>query len=282
MFNLEQSILNWRRQMLAAGIKTPLPLEELESHFREEIEQRMKSGYSPEQAFEITLKQIGQAKVLKCEFEKIESTRDRKIGAITVLVGLVIMLRVLIRHHEIGGQWKMDQIGWMVFGGTIIAFGFGPLLFNFKLGHRNVRLWKLAGIAYAVAAVWISTVPMVRLLSIPKFSVAFGTTDRILIFLAVAVSLMSVLCWRALRKTLPAIQNWRTRTAIGIACSLLGPAIMVAFFLFIAPSLGHFPAPSYYVMLPWMWTAMAVLGGVGYGLAEAACQETETLDSKYV
>jgi hypothetical protein len=282
MPNLEQSIAEWRQQMLAAGIKSPVPLDELEGHLREEIGQRINSGYSPEQAFEMTLKQIGHAKMLKCEFEKIETTRDRRIGAITALAGLVIMLRVLIRHHETGGQWKMDQIGWMVFSGTIITFGLGPLLFNFKLGHRKVRLWKLAGIAYAVAAVWISTLPIVRLLSIPKFSVAFGTTDRILMFLAVAASLMSVLCWRALRKTLPAIQNWRTRTAIGIACSLLGPATMVAFFWFIGPLLGHFPVPSYYVMLPWMWTAMAVLGGVGYGLAEAASRETEALDSKYV
>ena len=38
MFDLEQSITNWRKQMLAAGIKSPVPLEELEIHLREEIE----------------------------------------------------------------------------------------------------------------------------------------------------------------------------------------------------------------------------------------------------
>ena len=32
MFDLEQAIADWRRQMLAAGIKTPVPLEELKSH----------------------------------------------------------------------------------------------------------------------------------------------------------------------------------------------------------------------------------------------------------
>ena len=41
MFNLEQSIADWRRQMLAAGIKMPVPLEELESHLREDIAQQM-------------------------------------------------------------------------------------------------------------------------------------------------------------------------------------------------------------------------------------------------
>ena len=37
MFDLEQSISEWRRQMLAARIPTPVPLEELEIHLREEI-----------------------------------------------------------------------------------------------------------------------------------------------------------------------------------------------------------------------------------------------------
>ena len=44
MFDLEKSIADWRTQMLAAGIKSPVPLEELESHLREEITQQTKSG----------------------------------------------------------------------------------------------------------------------------------------------------------------------------------------------------------------------------------------------
>jgi hypothetical protein len=37
MFDLEQTISEWRRQMLSAGIKTPVPLEELEIHLREDV-----------------------------------------------------------------------------------------------------------------------------------------------------------------------------------------------------------------------------------------------------
>ena len=73
MFDLEQSITEWRRQMIAAGIKTPVPLEELESHLREEIEQQMKSGSNERQAFETAMAQIGQAKPLKMEFKKIDA-----------------------------------------------------------------------------------------------------------------------------------------------------------------------------------------------------------------
>ena len=41
MFNLEAAIADWRRQMLAAGIKAPVPLEELESHMREDVENQL-------------------------------------------------------------------------------------------------------------------------------------------------------------------------------------------------------------------------------------------------
>ena len=52
MFNLEQTIAEWRRQMLAAGIKTPVPLEELEIHLREAIELHVKSGLNEAEAFQ--------------------------------------------------------------------------------------------------------------------------------------------------------------------------------------------------------------------------------------
>ena len=70
MFNLEKSIADWRRQMLAAGIKTPVPLEELEIHLREDIAQQMQSGLSAQQAFGIAVEKIGHAPELKREFKK--------------------------------------------------------------------------------------------------------------------------------------------------------------------------------------------------------------------
>ena len=76
MFNLEQSIAQWRKQMLAAGIKAPVPLEELEAHLREEIERQMRSGLGAQFAFDIAARQIGQAKELKAEFSKQRRLRD--------------------------------------------------------------------------------------------------------------------------------------------------------------------------------------------------------------
>src|SRR5580704_11157057 len=85
MFNLEQSISEWRRQMLAAGIKTPVPLEELESHLRDNIEQQVQSGSDPQQAFETAVKSLGQADHLSKEFAKEPSTPGLVIANLIVM-----------------------------------------------------------------------------------------------------------------------------------------------------------------------------------------------------
>jgi hypothetical protein len=76
MFNLEQSITDWRQQMLAAEIQSPVPLEELEAHLREEIEQQLKLGISAQTAFLIAAERIGLGSSLKTEF-KMADRLDR-------------------------------------------------------------------------------------------------------------------------------------------------------------------------------------------------------------
>jgi len=71
MFNLEQSISEWRGQMLSAGVKNPDIVDELESHLREDWARRVQSGESEEQAFEGAVQGIGQASLLKHEFAKL-------------------------------------------------------------------------------------------------------------------------------------------------------------------------------------------------------------------
>jgi hypothetical protein len=65
MFSLEQAVVVGRRQMLAAGIESPKPLDELECHLREEIEHQVQSGVTIQQAFEAAVQRIGQASALK-------------------------------------------------------------------------------------------------------------------------------------------------------------------------------------------------------------------------
>ena len=79
--------------MLAAGIKTPVPLEELEIHLRDEIERQIKLGSNGKKAFEISAQRIGQPKILKSEFEKARKTTKRKqMKVFKIIIGSVAML----------------------------------------------------------------------------------------------------------------------------------------------------------------------------------------------
>ena len=71
MFDLEQSISEWRRQMQSAGVKNPAIVDELESHLREDMARRVQSGESEEQAFERAVQGVGQASLLGHEFAKL-------------------------------------------------------------------------------------------------------------------------------------------------------------------------------------------------------------------
>jgi hypothetical protein len=99
MFDLEQSITGWRRQMLAAGIKSPVPLEELEVHLREDIAQQMKTGLDQQDAFTSAVQKLGPAHTVQNEFMKV----DKIHGAL---------------------KWKLMEIGLTL--ATILV----PLLFG--------------------------------------------------------------------------------------------------------------------------------------------------------
>ena len=71
MFNLEQSVSEWRELMLSAGIKSPDIMDELESHLREDWARRVESGESDEQAFAGAVQGVGQPSLLEQEFAKV-------------------------------------------------------------------------------------------------------------------------------------------------------------------------------------------------------------------
>ena len=136
MFDLEARISEWRRQMLAAGIQTPVPLEELESHLRDEIEQRMKSGLDPQQAFEVALRQFGQANRLEREFKKVERTLLKRVmiillGIFGILFGPGIILPALAKHRDSGG-WNTDIIMPVVLGILILLAGLATVACGLK------------------------------------------------------------------------------------------------------------------------------------------------------
>src|SRR6185369_937853 len=86
MFNLEQSISEWRRQMQSVGVKNPDIVDELESHLREDLARRVQSGEAEEEAFESAVQGVGQASLLKQEFAKIGG---KKWACLSKLKGII-------------------------------------------------------------------------------------------------------------------------------------------------------------------------------------------------
>jgi hypothetical protein len=84
MWELDQAIAEWRKQMLAAGISSPVPLGELENHLRDEVERLMASGMDAQTAFQAAVVRIGHPYKLRLEFAKAASTKvamSRKLKA---------------------------------------------------------------------------------------------------------------------------------------------------------------------------------------------------------
>jgi hypothetical protein len=136
MFNFEQSIAEWRQQMLAAGIKTPVPLDELEIHLREEIERQMKSDLNELKAFEISVQRIGQPKMLDSEFKKSERTYMKRtlivlVGIFAVLFGPAIFLPALALHNHQGVSGSRVIVP-MVAGIIITLIGVSATIYGFK------------------------------------------------------------------------------------------------------------------------------------------------------
>jgi flagellar basal body-associated protein FliL len=136
MFNLEHSVVEWRKQMLAAGIETPVPLEELEIHLREEIERQMKSGLDEQNTFEISIQQIGQPKALKTEFSKNERKQMKRVliisaGVVGVLVGMAFVMPAIAQYkHE--GTMTLNEICLLLLGLGFTLGGGSVAVFTFK------------------------------------------------------------------------------------------------------------------------------------------------------
>jgi hypothetical protein len=160
MFNLETAIAEWRRQMIAAGIKTPVPLEELENHLREDIEQRIRWGTTPEQAFALAVNQIGSGDKLKAEFGKVEDTRRLEtkdsLRRWSVVVGTGFVYVVL------GSAWYLGvHSGKMEISPMEIALALGAIAPMILLGWAGSSVAKLLPI---IREGWVVAISMAFLL----------------------------------------------------------------------------------------------------------------------
>src|SRR5688572_14801153 len=150
MFNLDDAVAKWRRQMAASGIKSPQVLDELESHLREEISHRINSGEDAQQALVSAVQRMGEPAALRSEFAKSEHLQRRgafiqglcfcAAGAILLINTWTLMRFDLSALERLGG----------LFATALVALYLASLPFLRKL---------LSGVAFGrlIAAFKIST-----------------------------------------------------------------------------------------------------------------------------
>jgi hypothetical protein len=193
MFNLEQSIAEWRQQMLAAGIKTPVPLEELESHLRDEIEGQIQSGMPEEQAFGIAVKNIGQAEPLKTEFRNAgflnlfgddKNTRINRAfalfwliycGWVTLSIGRVWVIAItdVVRGTLTGAEDFGVTPGFFVAFLLELIFVRGLIASIRVIGGKNQEIRQLKFIAALGMAMFIAQI--VKFKTVSPAGIAFIT-----------------------------------------------------------------------------------------------------------
>jgi len=160
MPDLEKQIAEWRQQMLAAGIKSPVPLEELESHLREDVERRVKSGADAQEAFDAAVQQIGQAHSLEAEFAKVGVVLSDREHKVNWLFGAGLMALFYLT----GAAWLFNLIPWLEpmalrerLVGACAWFLF-PVIWSWRFTYRYLPVIPVSALGKRVAAFLLSSV----------------------------------------------------------------------------------------------------------------------------
>jgi hypothetical protein len=136
MPDLEQSIADWRRQMLTAGIKTPVPLEELEIHLREEIGRLVKTGLDEQKAFDAAVQKMGPAQAIRNEFEKGGGSPRARIWMLFEIFFLAFVLLIPILAGAQAFYLKDGRFSEMTTGQQMSSVAAAATLSFLALGMR--------------------------------------------------------------------------------------------------------------------------------------------------
>jgi len=147
--------------MLAAGIKTPAVLDELEIHLREEIERQTKLGSSEQTAFEIAVQKIGDTNMLKAEFKKVDAENwNRPLAwAAWILFAISFFLPACnqLRGWQCAGlsataiSWSVSLASMTLANLFMVASVF--LILRFSQNNRVMKWLRFSSLA-ALILVW--------------------------------------------------------------------------------------------------------------------------------
>jgi hypothetical protein len=200
-FDLQQAITDWRRQLARGGIHSPDVLDELESHLRDDLQQQLRSGVGPRQAFHAALQRLGQNDALKIEFKKANPTAE-VLGKL--MTGVCVILAAFIV--------------WMS-GYTFLQMELSP--------SGQIVAYAAVAVTLLVACGWRYAVPFLPVISSrPKrMTVGLGCIVSGIIFCNLFLHFV-VPHFESQDRQLPAIGFWAVFPIALFAC--LGLALMMS------------------------------------------------------
>jgi hypothetical protein len=157
MFDLEKAIAKWRRQMTAEGIKTSEVLDELESHLRDEIENKIRLGEDVKDAFEAAVNMLGQPAPLRTEFAKIEAPSGNSMRFLRRFYFCSVAFVLLVNVWTL---LEFDLSGWERFLGiaavTIVSLYLAKLPYLLERLTPVAYLWlaRLIKLGINLVLVW--------------------------------------------------------------------------------------------------------------------------------
>jgi hypothetical protein len=159
MFNVEDAIADWRRQMVQEGIERPEILDELESHLRSEIEWHLAAGWNPQCAFETAVEQIGDARTIKDEFERAGDCQPPELQKLlwVACIGFAALVSLVSSYVFLTSElaWAKTVLGFVAVSWTVCYLGSLPYMCGFLLRIRNQVLREAARIILVLACpVW--------------------------------------------------------------------------------------------------------------------------------
>jgi hypothetical protein len=174
VFDIDTRIQEWRRTVSAHFGDRGDVVDELEAHLRDDLDRRVRSGVSPEQAWADACAQLGEARQLAGEFAKVGGRRwlPAWIAAVAVFVaglGAVGWVSIGLRNGRLGPLLASHVV--TVTAGYVTVFAVGGLSVWSLLARARAGWWDgRRALAFRRAVLTLSAVG----LSFTAVGVALG------------------------------------------------------------------------------------------------------------
>jgi len=144
MFDLERAIGEWRASMNASMPGQAETIDELETHLRDAVQQRVQSGQLTDAAWKASLQQLGTPQAIASEFGKLPPPTLLLTRAMQVVAGLYIVLAVLASFGVLRGFVAGRLSSLLVVHVWSIVLGYSAML-----AVGSVAIWSILSRAFS-------------------------------------------------------------------------------------------------------------------------------------